>query len=57
VVDEVVAANPDEVAKYRAGKGTLLAWFMGQVMRATRGKANPQVVTELLRDRLEGEDG
>jgi aspartyl-tRNA(Asn)/glutamyl-tRNA(Gln) amidotransferase subunit B len=52
VVNEVIAANPDQVAKYRSGKDTLLQWFVGQVMRATRGKANPQVVRTLLEERL-----
>jgi len=52
VVDELLAAHPDEVAKYREGKVTLLQWFVGQVMKATRGKANPQVVTPLIEERL-----
>ena len=52
VVDEVLAANPDQVAKYLDGKETLLQWFVGQVMRATRGKANPQVVMSLLQEQL-----
>ena len=52
IVDEVLAANPNQVAKYRNGKETLLQWFVGQVMRATRGKANPQVVMSLLQTKL-----
>ncbi len=52
IVDELVAANPEQVAKYRAGKETLLQWFLGQVMRATRGKANPQIAKTLLEERL-----
>jgi len=52
VIDEVIAANPDQVAEYRAGKERLLGWFVGQVMKATRGKANPQLVTELLKEKL-----
>jgi aspartyl-tRNA(Asn)/glutamyl-tRNA(Gln) amidotransferase subunit B len=52
IVDEILAANPDQVARYREGKETLLQWFVGQVMRATRGKANPQVVMPLLQERL-----
>lgn len=51
-VDKVVAANPAEVASYRAGKKKLLSFFMGQVMRETRGKANPGVVNELLKKKL-----
>jgi aspartyl-tRNA(Asn)/glutamyl-tRNA(Gln) amidotransferase subunit B len=53
-VDRVLAAHPDLVAQYRDGKETLLRWFVGEVMKATRGKANPQVVTGLLQDRLKG---
>jgi aspartyl-tRNA(Asn)/glutamyl-tRNA(Gln) amidotransferase subunit B len=52
VVDEVLTASPEQVTRYREGKETLLQWFVGQVMRATRGKANPQVVMELLQERL-----
>ena len=52
IVEEVVLANPEQVARFRAGKETLLQWFVGQVMRATRGKANPQVVAALLEVRL-----
>ncbi|MBN1657336.1 MAG: Asp-tRNA(Asn)/Glu-tRNA(Gln) amidotransferase subunit GatB [Anaerolineae bacterium] len=53
IVDDVIAAHPGEVTRYRAGKDTLLSWFMGQVMRATLGQANPQVVADLLRERLD----
>lgn len=52
VVDEVLAAHPDLVAEYRAGREVLLRWFMGEVMKATRGKANPQAVTALLEQKL-----
>ena len=54
LVDEVIAANPDKVAQVK-GKPTLLGWFVGQVMKASRGKANPQAVNALLRDKLEVE--
>jgi aspartyl-tRNA(Asn)/glutamyl-tRNA(Gln) amidotransferase subunit B len=54
VVDEVIAAHPDLAAQYRDGKETLLRWFVGEVMKATRGKANPQVATNLLQDKLKG---
>jgi len=43
VVDRVLAANPDEVASYRAGKSGLLGWFVGQVMREMRGQGNPRL--------------
>ena len=52
VVEEILAANPEQVAKYREGKETLLQWFVGQVMRATRGKANAQVAMTLLQEKL-----
>jgi len=48
----VIAANPDKVAEYRAGKDKLFGFFVGQVMKAMAGKANPQVVNELLRKAL-----
>lgn len=54
LVDDIIAANPEQVARYRAGKETLLGWFMGQVMRETRGKASPQVVKDLLQRKLKG---
>jgi aspartyl-tRNA(Asn)/glutamyl-tRNA(Gln) amidotransferase subunit B len=54
IVAEVVAAHPEQVDRYREGKETLLQWFVGQVMRATRGKANPQVVRDLLSAKLKG---
>jgi aspartyl-tRNA(Asn)/glutamyl-tRNA(Gln) amidotransferase subunit B len=50
----VLAANPDKVAEYRAGKDKLFGFFVGQVMKATQGKANPQKVNELLKQRLAG---
>ncbi len=53
-VDAVLEQSPDKVAEYRAGKDRLLGFFVGQVMKATGGKANPQAVNELLRARLSG---
>jgi len=50
-VDEIIAANPDKVAQAQA-KPTLAGWFVGQVMKATGGKANPQAVNELVKARL-----
>jgi aspartyl-tRNA(Asn)/glutamyl-tRNA(Gln) amidotransferase subunit B len=54
VVDEVLAANPDEVASYRGGKTSVIGFFVGQVMREMRGQGNPAVVNEVLRRKLEG---
>jgi aspartyl-tRNA(Asn)/glutamyl-tRNA(Gln) amidotransferase subunit B len=53
-IDAVLAANADKVAQYRSGKDKLFGFFVGQVMKATQGKANPQKVNELLRSRLGG---
>ncbi|MBN4083180.1 Asp-tRNA(Asn)/Glu-tRNA(Gln) amidotransferase subunit GatB [bacterium AH-315-B06] len=53
-VAQVMADNPDRVADYRAGNQKLLGWFMGQIMQASQGKANPQLVNQLLREKLAG---
>jgi len=53
VVQEVLADHPDEVARYRDGKKSLIGFFMGQVMQATGGSANPELARELLQDALE----
>ena len=52
MVDAVINANPDKVAEVQAGKDKLLGWFVGQVMKASQGKANPQMVNDLLRQKL-----
>ncbi|MBC7232084.1 MAG: Asp-tRNA(Asn)/Glu-tRNA(Gln) amidotransferase subunit GatB [Chloroflexi bacterium] len=52
IVDEVIRTNPDAVAQYKGGKETVLRFLVGQVMRATRGKADPNVTAELLRKKL-----
>ena len=51
-IETVLAANPDKLAEYRAGKDKLFGFFVGQVMKASGGKANPAVVNELLKSRL-----
>ncbi len=53
IVEKVIADNPDEVQRYREGKKGLFGWFVGQVMKATRGKANPATVRKLLSERLD----
>jgi aspartyl-tRNA(Asn)/glutamyl-tRNA(Gln) amidotransferase subunit B len=55
VVAEVVADSPDQAASYRGGKAAALGWFVGQVMRRTGGRANPQRVNALLRKSLGGD--
>jgi aspartyl-tRNA(Asn)/glutamyl-tRNA(Gln) amidotransferase subunit B len=48
IIDEIVAANPKQLEQYRAGKTTMIGFFVGQVMKASKGQANPQLVNELL---------
>ena len=52
VARQIIAANPKQVEQYRSGKTATLGWFVGQVMKATRGQANPQMVQELLKKEL-----
>jgi aspartyl-tRNA(Asn)/glutamyl-tRNA(Gln) amidotransferase subunit B len=52
IVAEVLAANPKQVEQYKSGKGAVLGFLVGQVMKATRGQANPAVVNEILQRRL-----
>jgi aspartyl-tRNA(Asn)/glutamyl-tRNA(Gln) amidotransferase subunit B len=54
IIDELIAANPKQVEQYRAGKKTVLGFFVGQVMKASKGQANPKLVNELLARRLDG---
>ena len=52
IVDEIILANPGPVEQYRSGKTGTIGWFVGQVMKATQGRANPKSVNELLRKKL-----
>jgi aspartyl-tRNA(Asn)/glutamyl-tRNA(Gln) amidotransferase subunit B len=54
VIDEVMAKNPDQLADYRSGKDKLFGFFVGQVMKATGGKANPAELNKLLKSKLAG---
>jgi aspartyl-tRNA(Asn)/glutamyl-tRNA(Gln) amidotransferase subunit B len=54
IIDELIDKNPKQVETYRGGKTGILGFFVGQVMKATKGQANPQVVNEILRRRLDG---
>jgi len=54
VIDQVIADNPAQLGQYRAGKQKLLGFFVGQVMKATRGQANPAQVNQLLKKTLDG---
>jgi aspartyl-tRNA(Asn)/glutamyl-tRNA(Gln) amidotransferase subunit B len=51
-IDQVLAANTEKVAEYRGGKEKLFGFFVGQIMKSTQGKANPQLVNDILRERL-----
>jgi len=53
IIDEVIAKNPDNVKKFRAGNSKLLGFFVGQVLKATKGKGNPKVVNELVARKLQ----
>jgi aspartyl-tRNA(Asn)/glutamyl-tRNA(Gln) amidotransferase subunit B len=55
VIAQVLAAHPERVAEYRAGKEKLFGFFVGQAMKATQGKANPQLVNALLSKALHTE--
>src|SRR5438270_10978503 len=55
IVTDVMASDPRQLASYRAGKGALFGFFVGQVMKASKGKANPKVVNELLKEKLKAE--
>jgi aspartyl-tRNA(Asn)/glutamyl-tRNA(Gln) amidotransferase subunit B len=55
-VVEVMDANPDRVTDYRGGNQKLVGWFMGQIMKASGGKANPKMVNQLLREKLDAGD-
>jgi len=55
LADEVIGANPKQVEQYRAGKKTLIGFFVGQVMKASKGQANPQLVNEVVTKKLEGQ--
>jgi aspartyl-tRNA(Asn)/glutamyl-tRNA(Gln) amidotransferase subunit B len=52
LIDEVIAANPDQVEQFRAGKEKVLGFFVGQIMKQSKGKANPGQVNQMLRDKL-----
>jgi aspartyl-tRNA(Asn)/glutamyl-tRNA(Gln) amidotransferase subunit B len=52
IVDQIIAANPKQLEQYRAGKKTMIGFFVGHVMKASQGQANPQVVNELLLKKL-----
>ncbi len=52
IIDEMIAANPKQVEQYRAGKTTIIGFFVGQVMKASKGQAKPELVNEMLKKNL-----
>ena len=52
IIDEVIILNPDKVAEIQAGNEKLLNFLTGQVMKASKGKANPKMVTDCLKDKI-----
>ncbi|HEY1799988.1 MAG TPA: Asp-tRNA(Asn)/Glu-tRNA(Gln) amidotransferase subunit GatB [Terriglobales bacterium] len=54
IADELIAANPKQVEQYRAGKKTVIGFFVGQLMKASKGQGNPRLINELLEKKLEG---
>lgn len=54
MIDEVLAANPGQVEQYRGGQEKLMGFFVGQVMKASKGQANPGVVNKILKEKLQG---
>jgi aspartyl-tRNA(Asn)/glutamyl-tRNA(Gln) amidotransferase subunit B len=52
IIDEVIAANPKEVEQYKGGKTKLIGFFVGQVMKKTQGRAEPQSTNKLIADKL-----
>jgi len=53
IIDEVISENPDNVTEYRSGKDKLFGFFVGQIMKKSQGKANPSIVNDLLRSKLD----
>jgi aspartyl-tRNA(Asn)/glutamyl-tRNA(Gln) amidotransferase subunit B len=54
IIDEVIAASSKQVEQYRAGKTTIIGYFVGQVMKVSKGQAKPELVNELLKKKLDG---
>ena len=53
MIDEVIQSNPQQLSQYKAGKDRLFGFFVGQVMKASEGKANPKQVNDILKEKLE----
>ena len=54
IVDKILEANPEQIEQFKAGKEKVLGFFVGQVMKESKGKANPGMVNQLIREKLKG---
>jgi aspartyl-tRNA(Asn)/glutamyl-tRNA(Gln) amidotransferase subunit B len=52
IVDDIISNSPDEVERFKGGEAKLMGFFVGQIMKQTKGKANPKIVNELLKNQL-----
>ena len=52
IIEDILSANSDKVEQYKSGKNQLFGFFVGQTMKASQGKANPQIVNQILKDKL-----
>ena len=52
MIDEIIASSPDNVNAYKGGKVQLFGWFVGQTLKAMKGQANPQIVNQILKQKL-----
>ena len=53
IIDQVIASNPENLEAYKNGKTNLVGWFVGQTLKISQGKANPAIVNELVRKKLD----
>jgi glutaminyl-tRNA synthetase len=53
IIDEIITKNPENVEKYKSGNNKLFGFFVGQVLKATNGKANPKIINELVKNKLD----
>ena len=53
IIDSILTADPDSVARFKGGETKLMGFFVGQVMKATKGQGNPKMINQLLREKLE----
>ena len=52
IVEKILASNPDQIESYKSGKTKVIAWLVGQVMKESKGKANPKIANQKIREKL-----